>query len=644
MKAVSREKKQINQRRGEACLALLNNACLALLNNACLAPIKKACLALMPFSKQWRSAPYFEHLMRTLILRSKTVSTQAMSRILLLFLLFYGTTAMAQKATIEVTIEPKRAFVGEPLHLSINLGLGGTLEKIEVPTLEGLDVVAGQWPPRSPNVFIRGGFFEVPLADVYLSATKPGNLVFGKVRITVDGQTVESAPISIESLERPNTTNSAPSSQQVDRVDNPLYGLPESPTEALVLHAVADRDQVYMGGVATVSYWLLVRPGVRLSNLSIKKPEAKNAIVRTLVDFENQNISKRELTWGGTPYVVFLLGRMAFIPLEEKPLVISPLVISALAGGVFGQGVERPSESVEIAVKPLPAGKPAASASLVGTFQMTLSSPVKEAVVGEAFPVTLVVSGNGDLSSYEPKAFASVKGARARPPAIKNDEGADQERTLLARVEAQYFIVPEKPGPLTLEAPSLAVFDPQTNTWSTLTAPSLSIQVSGAAASNTALLNLRASRDTLQGDAGSSLGWLTLLLMLLIPPILLGGTFTVAQALQKQRDQQRPFLAAHRALESAERAKEIIAFYAHITTLIVSASEAKTGERLQGKTWRELGVALAAKTSEDTTKQALSLLEKADQARYAPKGAAEEERTNSLQAARHLLQTLEHSS
>jgi hypothetical protein len=565
-----------------------------------------------------------------------------MKRILFLFLLFYGATAMAQKATIDVEIEPKRAFIGEPLHLSINLGLGGNLEKVEVPTLDGLEIIAGQWPPSAPSVFIRGGFFQVPLADVYLSATRPGTLVFGKVRITVDGQVFESNPISIEALARPDTSTSAPSTQQVDRVDDPLYGLPETPSESLVLHAVADRDQVYTGGVATVSYWLLVRPGVRLSNLSIKKPEAQNAIVRTLVDFEQQNISKRDVLWGGNPYVVFLLGRMAFIPLEEKPLQISPLVISALAGGVFGRGIEQPSESVEIAVKPLPAGKPAADAAVVGNFQMTLTSTIKEATVGEAFPVNLVVSGNGDLSSYEPKAFASLKGARARPPAIKSDEGADQERALLSRVEAQYFIVPERPGPLTLEAPSLAVFDPQSNTWSTLTAPSLSIQVSGTAASNNALLNLRASRDVLQGETPSSVGVLELLLMLVVPLFLLGGILWVEQRLQTRRDLQRPFLAAHHALASAERAKDLITFYTYITRLIVAASEARTGETLQGKTWRELGAALSAKTNEATAKQAVALLEKADQARYTPKGGAEEERTHSLQAAKQLLQALEH--
>jgi hypothetical protein len=613
---------QTKQRRGETCLA------------------QKAPSAKGPSSPP--RMPQLTCLMHTQLLSLRTIRAQAMSRILLLFLLLYGATAMAQKATIDVTIEPKRAFIGEPLHLTINLGLGGTLEKVEVPTLEGLEVVAGKWPPNAPNVFIRGGFFQVPLADVYLSATKPGKLAFGKVRITVDGQTIESAPISIEALARPDTSSSTPSSQQVDRVDNPLYGLPDSASGSLVLHAVADRDQVYMGGVATVSYWLLVRPGVRLSNLSIKKPEAKNAVVRTLIDFEKQNIEKRDILWGNTPYAAFLLGRMAFIPLEEKPLEISPLVISLMAGGLFGQGIEQPSESVEIAVKPLPEGKPAAADSLVGNFQMTLSSSVQEAVVGEAFPVTLVVSGNGDLSSYEPSAFSSLKGARARPPAIKNDEGVDQERSLLSRVEAQYFIVPEKPGPLTLEAPSLAVFDPQTNAWSTLTAPSLSIQVSGNAASNTALLNLRASRDTLRGESASSLSVLLLLLMILTPPLFFWGVAKVERIFRQRREQQRPFLAAHQALESAEHAKELVTFYAYITKLIVSASEARTGESLQGKTWRELGLALSAKTSEANAKQALSLLEKADQARYAPKGSAEEERTNSLQTARQLLQELEH--
>jgi hypothetical protein len=188
-----------------------------------------------------------------------------LSPLLVLLLCVAPFSAWAQKGTISVTLDPPRAFVGEPVKLSIELVLGGSLQTFEAPPLDGFDVIAGQWPPNTPSVMISGGMFRVPLEDVYLTATRPGTLSLGALRATVDGEVIESKAVSFEAIPRPDLPpSSEPASQKAaDRYDDPLHGLPSAPLDTIVVHAVADREFVYPGGQAVITYWLWVRPRIR---------------------------------------------------------------------------------------------------------------------------------------------------------------------------------------------------------------------------------------------------------------------------------------------------------------------------------------------------------------------------------------------
>lgn len=562
-----------------------------------------------------------------------------------LLLCSFATNAYAQKASVDVSMEPKRGFVGEPIHVTINLSLNGSLQGVEVPTLDGFDVVAGQWPPRAPQVFISGGFFQVPLADVYLAATRPGTLTFGKVKITVGGNVIESAPIAFEALARPEASASMPASQGVtDRYNDPLYGLPQTPTDSLVLHAVADRDVAYVGGVTVISYWLLVRPGVRLSNLSIDQPDIKGALVRPMLD-SNQEFEKKDVNWGGNPYGAYLINRIAVIPLDTNPLTIGALKISVLAGGVFGQPVERPSESVSLEIKPLPEGKPQADQTVIGRYTMSLTTSAPEATVGEAFPVSLVVSGQGDLSSFEPPTFSDVKGARARTPAVKRDDGIDQQKSVLSRVEAQYFFVPEKAGELTLQAPTLAALDPETGTWSTITAPPLVVKVTGENTGGGAiLLGLRASREELSGPSALSFGVGRLLLFVAIPLVSFVGLLLFDTSWRRRRGEKAPFVPAHQELAKAEKIAAAGDFYRALSNVVVLGAEAVLQKPMKGKTWKELSEALSSVVGNERAEKTRAFLERADQARFAPGGSSSEEKKKSLEEVKGLLSLLEAST
>jgi hypothetical protein len=265
---------------------------------------------------------------------------------------------------------------------------------------------------------------------------------------------------------------------------------------------------------------------------------------------------------------------------------------------------------------------------------MSLTASAKEATVGEAFPVSLVVSGQGDLSSFEPPAFSDVKGARARTPAVKRDDGIEQEKSVLSRVEAQYFFVPEKAGELTLTAPTLAALDPETNTWSSVTAPPLVVKVTGENTGGGAiLLGLRASREELSGEAEVFSGVGRLILFLALPLVSFVGLLFLDTAWRRRRGEKAPFVPAYQELAKAEKLETAADLYRALSNVVVLGAEAVLQKPMKGKTWKELSDALSSIVGQERAKETRAFLERADQARFIPESPLKEDKSAFLERA-----------
>lgn len=559
-----------------------------------------------------------------------------------LLVLLSAVPALAQRSSISVRLERERAFVGEPVRLSIELILGGSLQSLEAPPLDGFDVVAGQWPPQTPRVMISGGSFRVPLNDIYLTATRPGTLTLGAFRVRAGGEEIESQVLSFEALPRPDgVPTSGPSSRPSDRYDDPLVGLPEAPLSPMVVHAVPDRDEVYPGGLVVVTYWLLVSPGTRFGDVDVEAPEAKGAVQREVVPFDQRRFEGRSIAWGSQPYNAFRLGRIGLSPIGTEPIQVSPLVFRGIAGGAFGEPVERPSERLEIPVRPLPPGPPKADHLAVGQFTLSLQAGTTEARAGEPFPVSVVLAGRGDLSSYTPGPWTGLVGARARPPAVKRDESFNDETQLLSRVEAQYFVIPDRAGELTLRAPPVAVFDPEAGAWGLAEAEPLLLTVTGSARVTEAL-GLRAARSVSSLGAPALPSAWVLGLGLSLPPLVVALLFVWEARRRGLRGRVHAWQPVDDLLQEAARAPDPASTYRALVSALVRGAELASGRSLGAATNDELADAIAATAGEPLGARARRFLQAADLARFAP-SQPKDAREEAQREARALLEPLRHA-
>jgi hypothetical protein len=311
-------------------------------------------------------------------------------------------------------------------------------------------------------------------------------------------------------------------------------------------------------------------------------------------------------------------------PIGTEAIEVKPLIFRGLAGGSIGESLTRLSESLTIQVRPLPEGQPVASASVVGRFTASASSATSEAKVGEPFPVEVVLAGVGDLSSYEPSPWRGLSGARVRPPAIKRDETPQEDKEILSRVSAQYFVIPEKPGELVLTPPAVAVLDPETGTWTLSQPEPIRVQVTGSALS-VGSLGLRAARESSQRVAARTIpGWVWGA-GVAFPPLLVGFFLLLEDRARKRRAAGVLLAPVREALARAERASDSAEGFREVSTALVLAAEFATQQTLHGATSQALCRAVAASLGDEVAGRVASVLESADRVRFAQAKASHRE-------------------
>jgi hypothetical protein len=261
----------------------------------------------------------------------------------------------------------------------------------------------------------------------------------------------------------------------------------------LFIRATASTDTAYQNEQVTAEYRLYFRPGVRLRQSRMVDAWDAPGFWREELDVDARPTPRVERL-NGQNYKTIVLKRVALFPTRPGRLTVDPLQIETEARAEGTRGPEgRPpprtsyepvtlaSDSLTVAVRPLPGGAPAAFDGAVGQYTLTTHVSTDSVAVGEGIDLVARLRGRGNLATLSPPRLDAPAGLEVFDPTVETTLDR-REATIHGEKTFTYTLVPQENGQYTLPPVRFAYFDPEAGRYETLRSKPTALEVTGEAA------------------------------------------------------------------------------------------------------------------------------------------------------------------
>ncbi|MBC6997796.1 BatD family protein [Cytophaga sp. FL35] len=543
-----------------------------------------------------------------------------------------------EAVTFEMKLSKEKLGLNERLRVDFTMNKDG--DNFVPPDFEGFRVLMG--PAQSiSSSWINGVRSYSKTYSYTLAPTARGAYTIQQASIVIEGKTYKSVPKKVEVT----AAVDKPSDQMtVDDVAD----------ESLHLVAEVSKASPYLNEALSVVYKLYVAPSISVSNYQpLDNPKYNN--------FWSQDIPVRRLsaengTYKGKPYRYVVLKRVVLYPQKSGKLEIEPLSLDVtvdvptnkrdfFGGRIYSQTNKTVSAGRRtINVKALPEqGKPVNFSGAVGNFDFSVTTNKTALNASESLQAIVEVNGKGNLKLFqlpEPNLPSSLE--------VYDPEFNEDVRTTLSgsqgKVSNNYTIVPSFKGKYPVPSISFSYFDPNTESYKTISSDEIVINVKegplNAAASN-APVNSSNKQVVTTGDQfnfiklnpnltaiGSNhfFGSLCFYLWLLLPLLLIPA----AIAFSKKREAIAGDVVGNRIRRANKLARKYLskarkelgqkeAFYVALEKALHNYLKAKLKIETSEFSKEKIATLLSEKkVDEETIEGFISLLKNCEMARYSP--------------------------
>ncbi len=414
---------------------------------------------------------------------------------------------MAQ-VNVSATVDRNQVPVGDnfTLNVTIESESSNNIGAPSIPTIDNVQLLHSWTSSQSRSSVVTTGQgidFKTVRSKIYSYQFTPlneGRVDIDPIQIEVDGKSYATKPIQIAVLAqgqgrpqiqaRPQVPDDFPQDPfaEAEEMFNQLLrrqfgGVPgggfqtEPPTgkDAFFILAEVDKTEAYKGEQILASWYIYTRGRVRDID-TLKYPTLKgfwkeDIQIATHLNFEQDVIN-------GVPYSRALLASYALFPIEEGKTTIDPYKAKATIVGGFGFGrghqATKASDNIPVLIKPLPVdGKPSNFTGAVGEFQMTVDAPNKSIITHQPFPLRVRFEGRGNAKLIELPELPL--GDSLEIYDIKNESQFFKNGQSFKEFEV--LLIPNKPGPLKIEALQSSYFDPKKREYISLSSQPFELQV-----------------------------------------------------------------------------------------------------------------------------------------------------------------------
>lgn len=406
--------------------------------------------------------------------------------IIILHLLLASIFVMGQEATITGDA-PSVVKIGERFRLVYKVDAKTQAPNIKLPN--AFTVLSGPGMSQSTSIqWINGkqsSTFNLTFTYILVADTE-GTFTIPAAKVSHDGKTIESAPITIEVL-KGNAKTQAQNPQSKNSNDNTNQKV-SSGGENFFVRVILSRDNIYQGEHLVATLKLYTK--LNLAGFEDIKFPSFSGFFNQEIEMPSQISLQRE-NINGEIYQTGIIKKYVLFPQRSGKITIDPFEIEAIVrertrssdpfddffGGRYRTyNVKDKSPSIALNVKPLPIGKPASFNGAVGNFKLETSVDKTSLKANESITLRVKIIGEGnlklietpkidfpgDFEVYDPKISPSIKitpnGARGF-------------------ITYEYLLIPRHAGTFTLDPIKLSFFNPATQKYKTLNGQEFTIDV-----------------------------------------------------------------------------------------------------------------------------------------------------------------------
>jgi len=396
-------------------------------------------------------------------------------------------TSAASAQTFTASVDNTSVGVNDQFQISFTFSgkdING-IKSFNPPNFNGFMVLSG--PNQSTSMSIVNGAVSASATySYYLQARSTGKFTIGAATINYSGKSFTSQPLEITVVKgQPKQPSNSPGGGTTRDIGDNLFIL-----------ATVDKQRVYMGQQVTVTYKLYTRLGIA-SQLQVSKLPSYEGFWAEEVNVPN-TIGFTTDMYNGKQYRVGLLKKVALFPNQLGELSVTPLVLDVpvqvqsrqrRGGDIFDQFFNDPffnsvqtinytakSNTIKLRVIPLPSENvPKSFNRAVGNY--SLSSQINPVNVKTNEPLTLKItlSGQGNIQLLNMPEIELPTGFDKYEP--KTSEQIDRAGTISGSKSFEYLIVPRAPGTKTISPIHFSYFNPEKESYVTLSTPAYSINV-----------------------------------------------------------------------------------------------------------------------------------------------------------------------
>lgn len=555
--------------------------------------------------------------------------------------------AMAQALSVQTSVSEATVTVGDVVTLQVTVTAKVTDPiKLTLPETPAGLIELGRQQRQSQSLTFSSGTQSVIIQQIYslnYQAERPGRFTVGGASARAGRHKARSSPVTIRVLGQQQAA--APATAAIANDVAP----PDASEGTFFLRYRVDKAKPYLGQAVLLDLEIIKGPGERFQVEQIDAfPEIEG--FWTEVIETAQTLRARKITVNGKQYVSYRRWRAVLYPLRAGAHVIPNVSTTLVKGGSLfraGQRLRRTTKGVKLEVQPLPSeGRPSDFVSTnVGRYKLTASVDHKRVKAGKAVLYTLRLSGAGNINAVRLPTIDRIPGFRVFAPTYRDDIKASA-KGITGTKEAEYLLMPEKGGRLTIPPVSMWTFDPDAGRYRRLATKKISVRVDGTPDPVTApeappppsaqagaggdKLALRPLRFTsaLGSTAAPPWRYVWFWALLLLPA--LGSGATAAWRYKAQRATNASPKSVQRTAVKKAKA-DLDAARADVEQGALTDAYAKIAEALRGCGSQMLGLSIQGLTldvvaeeagarglSEDDAKDLVRLLEAAEYARYAP--------------------------
>ncbi len=357
----------------------------------------------------------------------------------------------ADKVAFELNA-PMIVSEGEPFRLEFTLNASPDKNTFVAPKFDNFDVMAGPTESSSSSVQIVNGKMSSNKSHSFtyvLVAHSEGNFAVGAATVKVDGKPYSTSPSTIE------VRKASQSDSSESRANNSIG------KDDLVLQLELSSKSVYKGEPLRATLKLYSRVACGLE--SLKKPEFNGFWTQEL---DVKGAETREML-NGKSYTAIKIAEYLLYPQHDGKITIAPVEASVVVqvvlqsnsgfnpffGGQEFHNVRRvlTTPTIEVKVKPFPAGAPASFTGAVGEYSLSHQLSASEVSANSAVTLQLTISGSGNLnfisapalslpSSFELYDIKSEESINNSPSGSRGYRRFDYP--FIVRAEGEYEIAP----------------------------------------------------------------------------------------------------------------------------------------------------------------------------------------------------------